>query len=265
MLPELLVGTIHTQSSDASKEYLERELYLLRPFSAGFFSQDDILEVIDTDGISYSVEFNKFKDELKLVITGAGPIREWFKKHYRHDEVYKDTVYFQLNQDKKSYKIYTADEWLTSDNDIVGSNLPPKSKKLLLKSVKQDAKKKAQVERAAVEYVADYYKSEGYEVTSVEAAKCGWDLSVVKGKDNLLVEVKGRSKGHRQVELTPNEYAKMKLCRGVYRIAVVLNAIDSPDLHILSYSAAQNVWESDSGLKVEIKKINVVKARLTLQ
>lgn len=47
------------------------------------------------------------------------------------------------------------------------------------------------VERAAVSLVTDWYKSEGWTVESVEAAKCGYDLLCRKNSEENHVEVKG--------------------------------------------------------------------------
>lgn len=56
-----------------------------------------------------------------------------------------------------------------------------------------DAQKNKQVERAAVSFVKDVFKRDGWEVESVEAYKCGYDLLCVKGREEKHVEVKGVS------------------------------------------------------------------------
>jgi hypothetical protein len=47
------------------------------------------------------------------------------------------------------------------------------------------------VERAAIVCVTDWYKSHGWDIRSVEAEKCGYDLHCVKGSAEEHVEVKG--------------------------------------------------------------------------
>lgn len=48
-----------------------------------------------------------------------------------------------------------------------------------------------QVESAAISFVTQQYETEGWKVTSVEDAKCGYDLYCVKGSVEKHVEVKG--------------------------------------------------------------------------
>jgi hypothetical protein len=47
------------------------------------------------------------------------------------------------------------------------------------------------VERAAISFVTEWYKSRGWEVESVETKKCGYDLRCMKGSVEEHVEVKG--------------------------------------------------------------------------
>src|SRR5205823_3723310 len=65
---------------------------------------------------------------------------------------------------------------------------------------------------------------------------CGWDLESMRDTRPLCVAVKGLSGSEIIVELTPKEYAAMKLAmtggfsEGEYRLAVVRNALTAPEL-----------------------------------
>jgi hypothetical protein len=54
-----------------------------------------------------------------------------------------------------------------------------------------DPKMNKEVERAAVSFVTGWYKGVGWEVESVEAMKCGYDLRCIKRRTKENVEVKG--------------------------------------------------------------------------
>src|SRR5437879_5619594 len=54
-----------------------------------------------------------------------------------------------------------------------------------------DPETNRKVEAAAVSFITQWYKSRGWEVESVEAKKCGYDLLCVKGSSEEHVEVKG--------------------------------------------------------------------------
>jgi hypothetical protein len=68
------------------------------------------------------------------------------------------------------------------------------------------AEQNRKVEKAAVQHVTDAYEAEGYQVTSVEAARCGWDLTTARGNEELHVEVKGVAGSLVRSFLTANEH-----------------------------------------------------------
>lgn len=86
------------------------------------------------------------------------------------------------------------------------------------------------IEKAAVSLTWDHYESLGYEVASVEKDNVGWDLEASKDGKTLLVEVKGHKGNVIQFELTPNEYLQMQIHHDGYRVCVVRNALNEPDL-----------------------------------
>jgi hypothetical protein len=121
-----------------------------------------------------------------------------------------------------------------------------------------------QVERAAVAATEKYYASLGYEVRSVEADNVGWDLtaSLPSRGLELKLEVKGLSGSQLAVDITPNEYAKMKAEHISYRLCVVTEAITAPALSIFGYSNESKRWEDqESGRPLNIDEI--VAARCT--
>ena len=94
-----------------------------------------------------------------------------------------------------------------------GRHPASKSKHAVGAGRQTDIEKRLRVEKAAIAFAFNYYKSvEGGErdVETVEWDKCGWDLKATAGNDTLKVEVKGVSGQQCRVELTPNEYAAMR-------------------------------------------------------
>jgi Domain of unknown function (DUF3883) len=122
----------------------------------------------------------------------------------------------------------------------------------------QDQEKKARVEKAAIRACCNHFENLGYDVESVEKDNVGWDLvakSGQSGRYSLRIEVKGLSGTVFCIELTPNEYNAFKEQASDYRLAVVVNALESPSLSICRYSDEQGAWiiESDKDRAIEIK------------
>lgn len=85
------------------------------------------------------------------------------------------------------------------------------------------------VEQAAIKRATQFYKRRGYKVESVEADYVGWDLEATKGREKLLIEVKGHKGNVIQFELTPNEYEQLQERRENYVVCVVRNALTKPE------------------------------------
>ncbi|MGD0766633.1 MAG: DUF3883 domain-containing protein [Tepidisphaeraceae bacterium] len=119
------------------------------------------------------------------------------------------------------------------------------------------------VERAAVAAATEYYTSLGYEVHSVEGDNVGWDLNAIHPsmRSRLKLEIKGLSGNQLAIDLTPNEYAKMKAERASYRLCVVNEALTAPMLCIFAYSDESQRWEDQKGRTLNINEI--VAARCT--
>ena len=106
-----------------------------------------------------------------------------------------------------------------------------------------DGTLRTRVEAAAVNCVRNHYEGRGYVCVSVERDNVGWDLECAKEKgDKLRVEVKGCSGADAKVELTPNEYKKMRRHRRRYRLAIVTTALTNPELKIVKYHAQDKTW-----------------------
>ena len=123
-----------------------------------------------------------------------------------------------------------------------------------------DPYKRQKIEKIAIEKTVEYYKKLGYMVDSVEKDNLGWDLEASINSKLLKIEVKGLSQEKISIELTPNEYEKMKGEKENYRISVVTNALDTPVLTIFLFSPENRKWEDDNGN--ELKIIESISARM---
>src|SRR5690606_31181826 len=95
----------------------------------------------------------------------------------------------------------------------------------------------------AVEHVTWHFLAGGYVVDARETDNVGWDLEATRGREMLRLEVKGLSASEILVELTPNEYAKMREHRESWRLCVVTSALTHPTLAIFAWSSDTGEWE----------------------
>jgi len=121
---------------------------------------------------------------------------------------------------------------------------------------------RCRVEKMAVQITTDHFLTQGYLVDSVEADNVGWDLSAVRGKRELRLEVKGLSGNEICVELTPNEFAQMQKWRDSYQICVVTNVLTDPQLAVFSYRSKSDKWQDDRMRTLRFTQI--VAARATV-
>lgn len=128
---------------------------------------------------------------------------------------------------------------------------------------KQDQEHKAEIEKSAIRLCCEHFEGLGYTVESVEKDNVGWDLEATSGKTLLRIEVKGLSGSAFSVELTPNEYKAFGEQSDAYRLAVVTNALESPDLFICRYSKEQSIWvvddKANKSLQIETKQSASIK------
>jgi hypothetical protein len=132
------------------------------------------------------------------------------------------------------------------------------------KKVKQpmwqvDAEKRKKVELAAMELTAEYYTQLGFDVYDVHEKNYGWDMEARKGKEKLLLEVKGLSGNELTVELSANEYAKSKKHKKDFRICIVNNALDKNKKQLHVFANIKGYWISNNGLWLnETPKVSAI-------
>ena len=88
-----------------------------------------------------------------------------------------------------------------------------------------DPEQNRATETAAVKYVTKCYEQDGYEVHSVEAEKCGYDLVARKKRRELHLEVKGVTGEKPEFPITPNEVDCARKDKE-FRLVVVINALE---------------------------------------
>lgn len=115
-----------------------------------------------------------------------------------------------------------------------------------------DTYNRQKIEITAINRTIKYYEKYGYTVESKEKDNVGWDLEAIMDNIMLKIEVKGLSQENVAIELTPNEYEKMKEFKEKYRISVVTNALKKPNLKIFSYNDEMGIWQDEEGNKLEI-------------
>lgn len=118
------------------------------------------------------------------------------------------------------------------------------------------------VEETAMGEAERYYSSIGYEVKRVERENKGWDLEVRSGRTRYHVEVKGLSGAEISVQLTPNEYKRMKENEGGrYRLFVVTNALDEARRTCTIFLESDDeVWVSETDQSVRLKLKETISA-----
>ncbi|MDX9805907.1 MAG: DUF3883 domain-containing protein [bacterium] len=170
-------------------------------------------------------------DERVFKIEGKRRSSVWYADEKKHDKLCKEVF------------------------DYIGKGILKKidGKKKVKNPV--DPERKSKIEKSAISEIRNYFMKLGYSVESVEKDNVGWDLEASIGKITLLLEVKGLSQAEINIQLTPNEYSKMKRNRVQYRICVVTNALDKVKLkrHVFSYSPDSGEWEDESGKIMNIK------------
>ena len=114
------------------------------------------------------------------------------------------------------------------DVEVTSSNFP-------------DPQKCKKVELAAIDYVVNHYKYQGYSVSDLQSDNCGYDLFAEKGKTILKIEVKGTSLDEKCFFLSRNE--RTKSVDPQWRLAIVSNALDNPELFIYSTEEMEKVFD----------------------
>ena len=171
-----------------------------------------------------------------------------------------------------SWFVDQSPEWFTSISDYIASKMSGTTDEVATKLARSsDPIAKAITEQAAMQIISSYYRANGYEVEDCSAKNKGWDLEAILGKVKLRLEVKGLSGNGNQVELTPNEYNKMrdKATRGTFRICIVTGAglLDGVPVfsqrRIFQYDESNDIWCDDNRSELNCQKVE--SARLTFR
>lgn len=104
-----------------------------------------------------------------------------------------------------------------------------------------DPQKRKKVELAAIDYVVTHYECQGYSVSDRQSDNCGYDLFAEKGKVALKIEVKGTSLYEQRFFLSRNE--RVKSVDPQWRLAIVSNALDNPELSIYKTEEMEKVFD----------------------
>jgi len=128
-----------------------------------------------------------------------------------------------------------------------------------------DPEHNSKVEKAAVNFVWEYYEGLGYSLSSVEKDNAGWDLVASQNRTKLRIEVKGLSGGTPNIELSPNEYKAFSANHRNYRLALVTNALSEPKLHICRYSQENEAWQISSDDSASVDIVEKVAAQVRLR
>lgn len=135
-----------------------------------------------------------------------------------------------------------------------------KSKKPLFRQ--PDIFKRQQVEISAINKVIEHYENLDYIVTSKEKDNVGWDLEAKNLNHTILLEVKGLSGKILSIELSPNEYEKSKIENINYKICVVLDALNSQELHVFSFDSSTRKWCDNNGNELFLEEKIAARFRL---
>lgn len=101
------------------------------------------------------------------------------------------------------------------------------------------------IEDAAVTFVKDHYESLGYTVEDFQKENKGYDLTAVKGREVIKLEVKGTDATVPRFFLTRNEYKCAKR-DPEWLLAVVSTARQAPQLRLMSIAEVEQTYEMDA-------------------
>ena len=216
---------------------------------------------------------------------------DWLKNIYpsKSDSTIKDTLIFANNYLKginryiERNKLSSFFEQSTSDIDTFLNSMDKntrfeKNEKTYLKRFvefknldpnnynvfdrKNNEKKAKRSEKRAIDDIKAFYEKKGYKVESVESKNCGWDLEATIGNIKLLLEVKGLNGKFYSINLSENEYNKLKENEDKYRICIVSNCNSSAKnrhIKILKFENNEFFDENDKEDKISYKIIKSLK------
>lgn len=108
------------------------------------------------------------------------------------------------------------------------------------------------VEAASMKLAMAYFD----DAVDVSAKARGWDIEARDSAGEIYIEVKGLSGAAISVELTPNEYDKLRAHRERYVVFVVTGALTArPQAHVFRYDGATGEWLSTSGARLSFAEL----------
>lgn len=141
--------------------------------------------------------------------------------------------------------------------------------KIITSPKQPDPELRRKIEKAAIDHAKAYYASPdggSFEINSVELEAKGWDLEAISRSGELLrIEVKGLSGSQIVVELTPNEYAGMKLYKDSYIVYILTDSLHEECVsHIFRFDSGLStpkkpIWISDDGRILKIKDLTAAR------
>ena len=163
-----------------------------------------------------------------------------------------------------SWFLDETSEWFSPISEYIMERPTESLKKVTKKLARStDPIKKTITEQAAMEVIKSHYRQYGYTVEECHKENLGWDLEATLGKVKLRLEVKGLAGHGNQVELTPNEYNKMrdKVTRNTFRICIVTGA-GSVEGHtvfskkrIFQYDPSSASWLDEEGALLRCQQV----------
>lgn len=118
----------------------------------------------------------------------------------------------------------------------------------------QDPAERLKVEANAMDVVEQYFSENGYEIKRQEHENLGYDMLATSKAAKLQLEVKGNKGKKVCVELTPNEFSCAKKNHNIFRLCVVLDALNvtlsERKLRIFRPVAKGTKWEDEGGIHI---------------
>jgi hypothetical protein len=108
-----------------------------------------------------------------------------------------------------------------------------------------DPESRAQIEQAAMSLALRYFDRS----RDVSKHCRGWDVEIETAGRLLRIEVKGLFGKELRIELTPNEYQKMRAWKADYILFVVTEALSTPRVRVFRWKTGYHWW-SDSNEKL---------------
>ena len=165
----------------------------------------------------------------------AASVIKFFKDHFGDAWPTKRNLLFGYDEsDLWQFRSSTEPETKEKRN---GTGWPPSP----------NIERNARVEQAAIDKVRAHYGQEGIDR---QADNCGWDLEFKSKGRKVCIEVKGVSRNEPVAAVSVTEYRVMQKVmdgdfnEGVYRLAIVTDALTAPKLYIFKYDT-ENCWKCE--------------------